>query len=199
MIPCTLVYAASVQIHKRYVFANLRFCSQARLSSDQMDAFMQEFVDSVKEVFPQLFVQFEDFSTDNAFRYLNMFRSRYRVFNDDVKSILFLFGINLVSDISCVTRYKGQVKIFVLVAKDVSLPIISGAVVLSGFINAAKISSKAAGTRLEDQRILFFGAGSAGIGVAKQLVSFFTFLGQSEEEAKSKIYVNTFFSCDCDF
>jgi len=110
MTPCTLVYAASVQTHKRYVFANLKFCSQARLSSDQMDVFMQEFVDSVKEVFPQLFVQFEDFSTDNAFRYLDMFRSRYRVFNDDVKSILCSFGINLVSDISYVTRYKGQVK-----------------------------------------------------------------------------------------
>jgi len=165
-----------------------------------MDAFMQEFVDSVKEVFPQLFVQFEDFSTDNAFRYLDMFRSKYCVFNDDVKSILYLFGINFVSDISCVSRYKGQVKIFVLVAKGrVLLSIISGAVVLSGFINAANISSKASGTRLEDQRIIFFGAGSAGIGVAKQLVSFFTFLGQSEEEAKSKIYVNTFFACDYDF
>lgn len=45
---------------------------------------MQEFVDAMKEVFPQLLLQFEDFSTDNAFRYLAMFRSKYRVFNDDV-------------------------------------------------------------------------------------------------------------------
>jgi len=52
---------------------------------------MQEFVDSMKEVFPRLFVQFEDFSTDNAFRYLDMFRSKYRVFNDDVSlSCIFL-------------------------------------------------------------------------------------------------------------
>jgi len=56
-----------------------------------MDGFMQEFVDSMKEVFPRLFVQFEDFSTDNAFRYLDMFRSKYRVFNDDVSlSCIFL-------------------------------------------------------------------------------------------------------------
>lgn len=61
---------------------------------------------------------------------------------------------------------------------------------LSGFINAAKLASQAAGTALEDQRILFFGAGSAGIGVAKQLVSFFTFLGLTEAEAKNKIYVS---------
>ncbi len=63
---------------------------------------------------------------------------------------------------------------------------------LSGFINAAKLASQAAGTPVEDQRILFFGAGSAGIGVAKQLMSFFTFLGLTEEEAKKRIYVRVF-------
>jgi len=64
-----------------------------------------------------------------------------------------------------------------------------GSVVLSGFLNAARLSSSAAGTPISDQRILFFGAGSAGIGVAKQLMSFFTLLGMSEEEARSRIYV----------
>ena len=50
----------------------------------QMDEFMNEFMEAMKEVFPQLLVQFEDFSTDNAFRYLDMFRNKYRCFNDDV-------------------------------------------------------------------------------------------------------------------
>lgn len=45
---------------------------------------MKEFMEAMKDVFPQLLVQFEDFSTDNAFKYLDMFRSQYRVFNDDV-------------------------------------------------------------------------------------------------------------------
>jgi malate dehydrogenase (oxaloacetate-decarboxylating)(NADP+) len=58
-----------------------------------MDAFMIEFMDAMKEVFPQLLVQFEDFSTDNAFRYLDMFRSQARCFNDDV-------GIDVVKIIS---------------------------------------------------------------------------------------------------
>jgi hypothetical protein len=58
------------------------------ISLDQMDAFMQEFIDAMKEIFPQLLVQFEDFSTDNAFRYLDLFRSKYRVFNDDVSAFL---------------------------------------------------------------------------------------------------------------
>ena len=65
--------------------------------------------------------------------------------------------------------------------------------VLSGFLNAARLSSSAAGTPLTDQRILFFGAGSAGIGVAKQLMSFFTLLGLSEQEARSRIYVSLIF------
>jgi malic enzyme len=45
------------------------------------------------------------------------------------------------------------------------------------------------GLPLTEHKILFFGSGSAGVGVAKQLLSFFTLLGLSEEEAKSRIYV----------
>ncbi|KAF6757454.1 malate dehydrogenase [Ephemerocybe angulata] len=112
-----------------------------------MDEFMHEFMEAMTEVFPQLLVQFEDFSTDNAFRYLEVFRNQYRVFNDDVCSV-----------------------------------------VLSGFFNAARLSAAAAGTPVTDQRILFFGAGSAGIGVAKQLLSFFTLQGLSVEEAKARIW-----------
>lgn len=35
--------------------------------------------------FPKLLVQFEDFSTDNAFKYLARFRDQYPVFNDDIQ------------------------------------------------------------------------------------------------------------------
>ena len=55
-----------------------------RPDTPEMDAFMHEFMEAMAEVFPQLLVQFEDFSTDNAFRYLDMFRNQYRSFNDDV-------------------------------------------------------------------------------------------------------------------
>jgi len=61
--------------------------------------------------------------------------------------------------------------------------------VLSGFLNAAKLSSAASGKPLTEHRILFFGAGSAGVGVASQLMSFFTLLGMSEDEARKKIYL----------
>ncbi|PPR05364.1 hypothetical protein CVT24_007978 [Panaeolus cyanescens] len=121
-----------------------------RPGTAEMDEFMAEFMDAMREVFPQLVVQFEDFSTDNAFRYLDMFRNTHRCFNDDIQG--------------------------------------TGSVILSGFLNAAKLASTASGKPLTDHRILFFGAGSAGIGVAKQLMSFFTLQGLTEEEARSRIY-----------
>jgi malate dehydrogenase (oxaloacetate-decarboxylating)(NADP+) len=53
--------------------------------------------------------------------------------------------------------------------------------VLSGFLNAAKLSSEASGRPLTDHKILFLGAGSAGVGVAKQVMSFFTLQGMIYE------------------
>lgn len=65
----------------------------------------------------------------------------------------------------------------------------TGAVILGGFVNAARLSAAASGRDLKDQRIVFMGAGSAGVGVAKQLLSFFTSLGLSEEEAKERVWL----------
>jgi malate dehydrogenase (oxaloacetate-decarboxylating)(NADP+) len=93
----------------------------------------------------------QDFSTDNAFKYLERFRRKYPVFNDDIQG--------------------------------------TGAVVLSGFLNAANISSAASGLPLTSHRILFFGAGSAGVGVASQLMSFFTLNGLTEDQARRQIYL----------
>ncbi|KIY66306.1 malic enzyme [Cylindrobasidium torrendii FP15055 ss-10] len=124
---------------------------QKRVASEEMDEFMDEFMEAMSTTFPKLMIQFEDFSTDNAFRYLERYRNKYPVFNDDIQG--------------------------------------TGAVVLSGFLNAAKISSAASGRPLSDHRILFFGAGSAGVGVAMQLMSFFTLQGMSAEEARSRIYL----------
>lgn len=50
----------------------------------KMEEFMDEFMAAMEKVFPDLLVQFEDFSTDNAFKYLGRYRNVYRVFNDDV-------------------------------------------------------------------------------------------------------------------
>ena len=56
-------------------------------------------------------------------------------------------------------------------------------------MNAARLSSAASGQPLTSHRILFLGAGSAGVGVAMQLLSFFKLQGLSQEEARSRIYL----------
>ncbi|KAI0714789.1 malic enzyme [Earliella scabrosa] len=124
---------------------------QKRVPMKVMDEFMDEFMHEMSAVFPKLLVQFEDFATDKAFAYLDRFRHRYPLFNDDIQG--------------------------------------TGAVVLSGFLNAAKLSSAASGRPLKDHRILFLGAGSAGVGVGMQLLSFFKLQGLSDEEARSRIWL----------
>ncbi|RXW18903.1 hypothetical protein EST38_g6950 [Candolleomyces aberdarensis] len=124
---------------------------QKRVPEQDMDEFMDEFMREMTLAFPKMMIQFEDFSTDKAFRYLDRYRYQYPVFNDDIQG--------------------------------------TGAVVLSGLMNAAKLSSAASGMPLNSHRILFFGAGSAGVGVATQLMSFFTLQGLSVEEARRQIWL----------
>jgi malate dehydrogenase (oxaloacetate-decarboxylating)(NADP+) len=54
----------------------------------------------------------------------------------------------------------------------------TGAVVLAGVINALKKTD----IPIKDQRAVFFGAGSAGVGVAKQIVEYFMKEGLTEDE-----------------
>ncbi|KAH6689622.1 NADP-dependent malic enzyme [Plectosphaerella plurivora] len=61
----------------------------------------------------------------------------------------------------------------------------TGAVVLGGYIGAVNLS----GVPLEEQRLVFMGAGSAGVGVAKQLVEYYTRRGLSEKEARDKFWL----------
>jgi malate dehydrogenase (oxaloacetate-decarboxylating)(NADP+) len=105
---------------------------------------------------------------DLSSRYLERYRHQNRCFNDDVTICRYF-----PNPISFFSQIQG-----------------TGAVVLSGFINAARLASEASSLPLTEHRILFFGAGSAGVGVAKQLLSFFTMLGLSKEEARQRIYVS---------
>ena len=124
---------------------------QKRRPIAELDEFMDEFMREMAAAFPKLLIQFEDFATDKAFAYLDRFRDRYPLFNDDIQG--------------------------------------TGAVVLAGFLNAARVASAASGRPLAEHRILFLGAGSAGVGVAMQLMSFFRMQGLSEQEARERIYL----------
>ena len=58
-------------------------------------------------------------------------------------------------------------------------------IVLAGMINAAKVK----GTKLRDEKYLFLGAGSAGIGLADLLCSAMVEEGLTREQAQSKVYM----------
>lgn len=119
---------------------------QKRVSSQVAQEFMDEFMSAVIEVYPNMLVQFEDFETEKAFRYLERYRVN-KCFNDDIQG--------------------------------------TGAVVLAGYISAVRLSN----VPLEDQKLVFMGAGSAGVGVAKQLMEYYIRHGLSERDAKDKIYL----------
>jgi malate dehydrogenase (oxaloacetate-decarboxylating)(NADP+) len=58
-------------------------------------------------------------------------------------------------------------------------------ITLAGMINAVKIK----GTRLRDEKYLFLGAGSAGIGLANLLCSALVAQGMTLKEAQSRVYM----------
>jgi len=113
-----------------------------RERGEQYDGLVEEFIDAANEVFPGVLIQFEDFGNNNAFRFLDMYRNRACVFNDDIQG--------------------------------------TGAVALSGLIASMRMT----GGKLEDQKVLFLGAGEAGIGIADSFVAALAEMGIAPEEGR---------------
>lgn len=120
---------------------------KARPRTEDLYAFVDEFVDAVQKVFPKCCIHFEDWTGVDAVHLLYRYRDKYCVYNDDVQG--------------------------------------TAGIVLAGMINAAKIK----GTKLSDERYLFLGAGSAGIGLADLLCSAMTQEGQTLRQAQSRVYM----------
>src|SRR3984957_9300516 len=118
---------------------------QPRLSTADRDAFVEEFVQAVQEVFPGCCIHFEDWAGVDAERLLKRYRDRVRCYNDDIQG--------------------------------------TGAVAVAGILNALRIK----GGKLQEQRILFLGAGSAGIGIADMIASSMTLEGITLDEARARI------------
>lgn len=122
-----------------------------RAGTEEYIEFMDEVMAALHAKFPNLIIQFEDFTSENAFRFLDRYQDKYPMFNDDIQG--------------------------------------TGSVILAGFINGARMASKESGRPLHDHRILMAGAGSAAVGVGKQLMSFFTRQGLSQDEARERIWI----------
>lgn len=104
------------------------------------------------EVYPDILVQFEDFSSEHAFGLLEKYQNKTFCFNDDIQG--------------------------------------TGSVILAGFMNAVRVAQEKVGLNPRDHRIVFFGAGSSAIGVAKQILTYFMHEhGLSEQEAKNLFYL----------
>jgi len=119
---------------------------QRRLQGEAYDDLMDEFMDAVTEVFPNLLIQFEDFSNKNAFRLLRKYRDQYCCFNDDIQG--------------------------------------TAAVSLAGLYSSLRLT----GQSLKEQKLLFFGAGEAGIGIADLTGTAMISDGLSKKAAKESCW-----------
>lgn len=118
-----------------------------RISQEEYDAFIEEFIAAVKRRWPGVLLQFEDFAQANAVPLLTRYRDELCCFNDDVQGT---------------------------------------AAVVVGTLMAA---CQARGESIAQQRVVFVGAGSAGCGIAEQVVVAMQAEGLSEREARARIYM----------
>ncbi|QLK60588.1 oxaloacetate-decarboxylating malate dehydrogenase [Enterobacteriaceae bacterium Kacie_13] len=118
-----------------------------RITGEEYDAFVDQFIQAVKIRWPNVLLQFEDFAQKNAMPILTRYRDELCCFNDDIQG--------------------------------------TASVALGSLIAA----SKAAGGKLSDQTVAFLGAGSAGCGIAEQIVAQMKSEGLSEEEARGRVFM----------
>ena len=115
-----------------------------RAEGAEYDAFLDEFVEAVQEVFPKCCIQFEDFTNRTAMPLLARYRDRVCCFNDDIQG--------------------------------------TASVAVAGLFGANRILGK----RLRDHTYLFFGAGSAAVGIADLVCQQMVREGLSDAEAHAR-------------
>jgi malate dehydrogenase (oxaloacetate-decarboxylating)(NADP+) len=118
---------------------------QAPPSTEALDAFVDEFVQAVQEVFPGCCIHFEDWKGTDAIRLLAKYADKVLCYNDDIQG--------------------------------------TASITLAGLTTALQILD----AQLTDQRVLFLGAGSAGIGIGNLIVSAMRAKGLPRDEAVSRI------------
>jgi malate dehydrogenase (oxaloacetate-decarboxylating)(NADP+) len=118
-----------------------------RPSTEELDVFVDEFVQGVQDVFPGCCIHFEDWKGTDALRLLAKYQNKVCCYNDDIQG--------------------------------------TGSITVAGLLNAVRIS----GGKLADQRVMFLGAGSAGIGIADMIVSAMQLEGLKENEARDRIWL----------
>jgi malate dehydrogenase (oxaloacetate-decarboxylating) len=118
----------------------------ARIRGEQYDEFIEAYVKTVTTLFPNVLLQWEDFTPGNGRRILETYRNRICTFNDDMQG--------------------------------------TGAITLAAVISAVRASGKP----LRAQRVVIFGAGTAGIGIADELRDAMMMDGLSRQEATGRFW-----------
>ncbi|WP_147198856.1 NAD-dependent malic enzyme [Pantoea sp. MBD-2R] len=118
-----------------------------RITGEEYDNFVNEFIQAVKSRWPNVLLQFEDFAQKNAMPLLERYRDEVCCFNDDIQG--------------------------------------TASVTLGTLIAA----SRAAGSKMSEQKVVFLGAGSAGCGIAEQIIAQMKSEGLSDEEARARVFM----------
>ncbi|MBK2108817.1 NAD-dependent malic enzyme [Francisella tularensis] len=143
-----------------------------RVSGETYDEFIEEFVTQVKARFPNVFLHWEDLGRDNATRILEKYKDKLCTFNDDIE------GTGIVATANCIAGVKTASTIR---------------------INAGEITIEEALSGICDIKVVIFGAGSAGCGIARQLADVIADrAGVSIEKARSSIYLVDRYGLVCD-
>lgn len=119
----------------------------ARISGQAYDDFIELYLKTASELYPNALLHFEDFGPGNARRILVNHADNYRIFNDDMQG--------------------------------------TGAIVMSAVFSGLKVTKQ----NFAEQRLLVYGAGTAGTGMADQIHAAMMRDGLSAEEAKARVWL----------
>ncbi|MCN5676206.1 NAD-dependent malic enzyme [Escherichia coli] len=164
-----------------------------RITDDEYYEFVDEFIQAVKQRWPDVLLQFEDFAQKNDPLYMGWRNPRitddeYYEFVDEfiqaVKQrwpdVLLQFeDFAQKNAMPLLNRYRNEICSF---NDDIQ----GTAAVTVGTLIAA---SRAAGGQLSEKKIVFLGAGSAGCGIAEMIIAQTQREGLSEEAARQKVFM----------
>ncbi|MEL7670596.1 NAD-dependent malic enzyme [Methanobacterium sp.] len=119
----------------------------SRIQGEAYDQFVSKVITAVKQKFPDVFLQWEDFGKTKARCNLDQYQDKICTFNDDIQG--------------------------------------TGAVAMAAILNASKLTH----IQLSDHRVLIFGAGTAGCGIADRICEWMIKEGLSSQEARSRFWL----------